>query len=1078
MSVIFKHMLKLNSGVYIKKSTQLLRTLLFIIILSIGASSSFANTSLPKNDKRSIRKKTRLAKTYFVNRNYNDAAPVLYDLLLLDRRNTELNNMLGVCYFHLESEKEKSTEYLEKAIRYTKSKNNIPLIYYYNLGKSYHVNYQFRKAIRTYNNLLNLIPREDSEYIANIEHEIDICKNAIDLTENPVNIKVENLGNLINTEYAEHSPGMTADETTMVFTSRRNGTGNQIDTDGQYFEDIYISHRVNDVWTEPEGIKILNTKDHDASISLSADGQEIYVYKAGYQNNDESDGGDIYVSKLNGDNWTKPQKLHSDINSPSKESHISISADARTIYFSSNRPGGYGKMDIYSVKKLPNGKWGPAQNLGPNINTEYDEEAPFIHHDGINLYFSSKGHKTMGGFDVFKATFDNGRWQKPVNVGFPINSTKEDIYYTPTPDGKRAYMASYREGSLGRTDIFRIQTPDSEKTGLFVLKGKLVNRKGKAIGKAKIKISLNNKTVGLYHPNTASGRFLFVINAGKQYNLEIRAESYRPLSTIMNVPEEYANKENHSVITLLPLALHLEDEEDYPENINIIDYDASRIKLKKEILTPKIDTELDDSELKKTAIQNEFSDKIEPKTNNKPTKNSNGIGLPKTILKTGLPISLPRFSKNKKAKTETQSKNKIQSEQTKTAIKTEIPISTSKTPLNQNSTKEIQTKNKIHIELPKIPVKTGIPISTPKFPINQNLKKEIQSENQPKKEIEIKEEIKLTSPIPSAPSLAPVFFTIDFNVSDSKSIAKLKEIPGIEKIESAGKNPSYVQGRFKNYKDAQKAKQVFTKKGLKDIKIRMIQGYEIVKESEPKENYYTIQILALQLPLAPEMFNQLDNVKVYQGSDGLSRFTYKKFKSLIAAKQELNRLVRIGYWDSFIQTVINGELVYPKMKFSTSTAYTIQLMSLREVKPVSYFKNLKGVNVYRDTDNIYRYTYKIFPTKAEALLALGDVLKKSYWDAFVRKAYWGEEALFAHFDTKKTYKYTIQIMALNNAKSLNYFNNLPAERLNMNKGKDGLSRYTFEAFDNKKNEKTYLKIALKKGYYDAFTRTIKWYNKH
>lgn len=950
-------MMKLNSGIHKKTSTQLLRTFLFFITIAIGINNSFASNPLSTNDKTSKRKKIKMAEMYFANKNYGEAAPILFDLLLLDRKNADFNNMLGVCYFNLESEKEKSTEYLEKAIRYTKSRNNIPLAYYYNLGKSYHINYQFSKAIRTYNNLLNLVPHKDVQYIAEIEREIEICRNAIQLTENPVNITVENLGHSINSEYAEHSPGVTADETTMVFTSRRNGTGSKVDKDGQFFEDIYLSHQVNGVWTEPEGISILNTKDHDASISISADGQEIYVYKAGYYNNNESNGGDIYVSKKNGENWTKPQKLHSDINSPSKESHISISADGRTIYFSSNRPGGYGKMDIYSVKKLPNGQWGSAQNLGPNINTIYDDDAPFIHHDGVNLYFSSKGHKTMGGFDVFKSTFENGRWNKPKNIGFPINSTKEDIYYTPTPDGKRAYMASYRKGTFGRADIFRIQTPDAENTGLFVLKGKLINTKGKPVGHAKIRLSLDNKTVGLYRPNTATGKFLFIINAGKQYNLEIRAEGYKPLSTVMNVPAEYANKENHSVITLLPLALQLEDEEDYPENMDLIDYDASKIKVDEEVV-----------------------EEIVPK-----------------------------------AKTDT------------------LP-------------KLIETK-----ELPIIkPIE-----KTPETPKTVN-KKEVSS----------------------VPPLVPLYFTIELSTSDSSILAKYKDIPEVEEIKNPENKFSYILGKYVDYEDVVKAKKELEKKGLKNVKIRMIQEDKIVKEPNQKENYYTIQILALQLPIAPEIFNKLDNVKIYQGEDGLSRYTYKKFKTLTAATHELNRLIRLGYWDSFIQTVINDKLVYPDMKFSTSTAYTIQLMSLKEARSVSYFKNLKGVNVYRDSKNIYRYSYKIFPSKYEAQLALGEVLKKNYWDAYVRKAYWGEEVLFSNFNTSKPNKYTVQIMALNNPRSLNYFKNLPLERLNMNKGKDGLSRYTYEAFENKKDAKTYIDIVFKKGYYDAFTRTIKWYNKN
>ncbi|MDE5421426.1 hypothetical protein L3073_04325 [Ancylomarina sp. DW003] len=983
-------MAKLNSGIHSKNSTQLLRTILFFIIIAIGVNNSFANNSFSTADKTSKRKKMKMAKTYFANKNYGEAAPVLYDLLLLDRKNADLNNMLGVCYYNLESEKEKSTEYLEKAIRYTKSKNNIPLVYYYNLGKSYHINYQFSKAIRTYTNLLNLVPRNDVQYIAEIEREIEVCRNAIQLTENPVNIKIENLGNLINTEYAEHSPGVTADETTMVFTSRRNGTGSKVDKDGQFFEDIYISQQVNGVWSEPKGISILNTKDHDASISISADGQEIYVYKAGYYNNNESNGGDIYVSKLNGTNWTRPQKLHTDINSPSKESHISIAADGRTIYFSSNRPGGYGKMDIYSVKKLPNGKWGPAQNLGPNINTIYDDEAPFIHHDGISLYFSSKGHKTMGGFDVFKATFEGGHWSKPKNIGFPINSTKEDIYYTPSPDGKRAYMASYRKGSYGRADIFKIETPDADNTGLFVLKGKLINTKGKPVGHARIKLSHNNKTIGLYRPNTATGKFLFIINAGKQYNLEVRAEGYRPLSTVMNVPAEYANKENHSVITLLPLSLHRNDEDDYPEEVDLIDYKTSKINLAKDTISPELKNKLEDSDLK------------DPLKIVSPAKeiNVDEKEAPKPILK--------------------------KADQTDKIIET------------------------LKSDIKKV---IAIPVITP----NTEVKKQ---------------------QIDSIASLSSIFFTIELVTSDSSLLAKLKTLPEVELVKNPENKKTYIQGRYKDYNEALKVQEVFKKHGFKEVKIRMIKQDQIVKELPKKENYYTIQILALQMPMVPEMFNYLDNVKIFNGNDGLVRYTYKKFRSLKAANIELNRLIRIGYWDSFIRTVINGELTYPEMKFSTSTAYTIQLMSLKDMRPVSYFKNLKGVNVYRDSKNIYRYSYKIFPTKSEAQLALGEVLKKSYWDAFVRKAYWAEEILFSNLLDKKSNKYTVQIMALNHPKSLNYFKNLSSERLNMNKGKDGLSRYTYGAFENKKDEKTYLDIVFKKGYYDAFTRTIKWYNQN
>jgi len=1028
-------MTELISGIHKKLSIQLLRTFLFFIILAIGVNNIQAANSFPSPNKTNNRKRTKVAKTYFANKNYGEAAPTLYDLLLLDRKNAEFNNMLGVCYFNLESEKEKSTEYLEKAIRYTKSQNNIPLVYYYNLGKSYHINYQFGKAIRTYNNLLNKVSRNDADYIAEIEREIQICQNAIDLTENPVNISVENLGDGINTEYAEHSPGVTADEATMVFTSRRNGTGSLVDTDGQFYEDIYISHQNNGVWSEPKGINILNSKDHDASISISADGQEIYVYKAGYYDNNESNGGDIYVSKLNGENWTRPQKLHSDINSTSKESHISISPDARTIYFSSNRPGGYGKMDIYTVKRLPNGQWGPAQNLGPKINTPYDDEAPFIHHDGKTLYFSSKGHNTMGGFDVFKSSFENGRWSRPMNIGFPINSTKEDIYYTPTPDGKRAYMASYRKGTYGRTDIFMIKTPDAEISGLFVLKGKLVNTKGEPVGHAKIKLSHENKTIGLYRPNTASGKFLFIINAGKQYDLEIRAEGYRPLSTVMNVPAEYANTENHSVITLLPLALHLEEEEDYPEDQDLIDYAASKINLEKDTIVPEIEPEVKKPETVKT--DSVISDKVIPEIEKTETV------IPETV------------------KTDTVKPEVVKTE-------TEIPETV------KTDTVKPETEKPVTVKPKKVIPATVIPETENPGPSYQEalpiLSAAHKTPDKPKKTDEAS-----TAPVSTT---APLLFTVELRKSDESILSNLKSLEGIQEINNPEESLSYIHGRYKDYAQAMKAKRLFEKEGMSVAKVRIIQDGKLLKELPKEENYYTIQILALQIPMDPEMFNYLDNVKIFQNKDGLSRYTYKKFKSFAAASQELNRLIRIGYWDSFIRSVINGQLIYPKMDFASSSAYTIQLMSLKEARPASYFKNLKDVKVYKDYKNIYRYTYQIYQSKAEAQIALGEVLKKNYWDAFVRKAFWAERVLFSDLKQRRDNNYTIQIMALNKAKPLNYFKNLPLDNLNVTRGKDGLSRYTYHAFEDKKDAKSHLNIAFKKGYYDAFTRTIKWYNKN
>jgi hypothetical protein len=861
-----------------------------------------------------------------------------------------------------------------------------------------------------------------------------MCKNGLELVKNPVNISIINLGNKINTEFAEHSPGVTADESTMVFTSRRNGTGNKLDIDGQYFEDIYISNKVNGIWSDPVGIKNLNTIDHDASISISADGQELYIYKAGFLNSKESEGGDIYVSKLEGNNWSEPKKLGPNINSKSKESHISISADGRTIYFSSDRPGGYGGMDVYTVSKLPNGKWGKAKNLGPAINTEYNDDAPFIHPDGKTLYFSSSGHKTMGGLDVFKSINIKGRWTTPVNIGYPINSTDDDIYYTPTPDGKRAYFASYRSGSIGRTDIFLIKTPDADKAGLFVLKGKIVTTNGQAVGTAKITVSKDDNIVGIYTPNTATGKFLFIIESGKKYDIEIVAEGFRTLRTVLNIPPEYANKENHSVITLLPLTLRSKDEPDYPQTIELIDFEESKINELGSLQSNK-DSIPDDkrfleSEIQKDSTQNLIQNNLEGEVSALSPKDTT--------------LSAISSTKNK----ETQ----------QTEISTDHPV-----------------------VLPNVIIPDKI---TNLAKIDEVIKKEIQNDPIKDNPIEDKDILPAKeSIINSKPTElravenGDLAFTLSLGNFDSPQPELFEELDGVIETLGSDKKYHYTYGKFTDYNEANKAQKTITNKGFKSATIKILSNNKLVKEQPAGEIYYTIQIMALKIPIEAEFFDNLDNVKVYVGNDGFTRFTYRKFKSYDEAVKVMNRLIRMGYWDAFVRTVINDELLYSGLKYSGSSTYTIQVMALNYPKPLSYFNDLGNVNVFIDNNGLYRYSYGTYQSKKDAIRNLGTVLRKGYWDAFVRKSLRGERTPANQLLEKENY-YTIQVMALRNARSLNYFENLGSENLKMYKGKDGLSRYTFNSFSSIDSAKSRLDFVIKKGYLDAFTREIKWYNEH
>ncbi len=1074
-------------------------------------SNSYSLSASPKKQKITDKRKYQIAEKFLVNRNYSKAAIIYKELLEKSSRNADLNFKLGLCYLNIVSEKEKSVGLLEKSIQYTSSRNNISMDVYFNLAKAYHANYQFRESIKVYKDLLQIISPQNTSFRNEIQREMKMCQNGIELMKTPVNISIINLGNKINTEYSEHSPGVTADESTMVFTSRRNGTGNKIDSDGQYFEDIFITHLVNDSWTNPVGIAKLNTIDHDASISISADGQELYIYKAGFVNSRESEGGDIYVSRLEGTEWSEPEKLAPVINSKSKESHISISADHRTIFFSSNRPGGFGGMDVYKVSKLPNGKWGRARNLGPAVNTEHDDDAPFIHPDGKTLYFSSSGHKTMGGLDVFKSVNRKGRWTTPVNVGYPINSTDDDIYYTPTPDGKRAYFASYRKGSLGRTDIFLIKTPDEEKVGLFVLKGKVVNTNGSAVINSKITVNKDGKIIGIYKPNAATGKFLFIVDAGKKYDIEIVAEGYRTLRTVLNIPPEFANKENRSVITLLPLTLRTKDEPNYTQTLELIDLEESKLSdigsLASEKDSIPDDKKFMEPEINKAKTTSTPVVPIEPNKKDSIVKNTNAE------------LSITESEKSV-TKDSVIVKDEPVIKQNDELIKKSIPVtpdsqikkldtSDSEFTLDLGNFNTPQPKlfetlagvketlgadKKYHYTYGKfkdykkaakakeVIAAKGFNAAKITILTNDNIAKKsvrgVKVESLTKHSNAL---IKKSIPATSDSKIkkldtSDLAFTLDLGNFNSPQPELFEGLDGVEETLGPDKKYHYTYGKFKDYKKAAKAKNVIATKGFKAAKIRILSNDNIVKEGKGGETYYTIQIMALNISVEAEFFDNLDNVKAFPCDDGFTRYAYKKFTSFQEAVTEMNRLIRMGYWDAFVRTVINDQLLYPGMKFSEKSTYTIQVMALRYPKALSFFSDLGKVKVFSDMNGVYRYTFKVYKNKTAAIRDLGYVLKRGYWDAFVRKSLSGEHILDINSNETDNF-YTIQVMALKNARPLNYFNNLGTDNLNIHKGEDGLSRYTFQKYRSLSEAKSQLPSVTKKGYLDAFTREIKWYNK-
>ncbi len=489
--------------------------------------------------------------------------------------NALLNFRLGVCYLHSDH-KFKALDFLNKALALNPKVD--PEIHFY-LGQSMQINYEWDNAIAEYKLYQSsLYENKDAEKVQEAKKKIGECNTGIALTAKPENVKVENLGPEVNSSNAEYNPHISADESVLIFTSRRNDTyGGAVDKyDDHYFEDIYISEKVNDQWTKARNIgPPVNTKSHDAAAGISADGHTLFVFKG------DRNAGDIMVSQLGNGRWTKPEDISKLVNSDAHESSACLSSDGNILYFVSDMPGGYGGRDIYKSKwNLGRQEWGEPQNLGVAINTPYDEEGVFIHPDGKTLYFSSKGHKTMGGYDIFISRFEKGRWSEPQNIGSPINTPDDDVFFEVSASGIHGYYASFKKEGMGEKDIYMVtfNAPTITLSKMAILKGVVTDANtGKPLNARIELIDLSkNEHIGVFNTDVKTGKYLVSLPSGVNYAAVIYADGYLFESENFNLPDTASYKEFHMDMKLKPLS------EGNAIVLNNIFFDTDKFDLKTE----------------------------------------------------------------------------------------------------------------------------------------------------------------------------------------------------------------------------------------------------------------------------------------------------------------------------------------------------------------------------------------------------------------------------------------------------------------------------------------------------------------
>ena len=464
-------------------------------------------------------------------------AEILADRLMeINPESSNYNYRKGFLMLEIRKDYENAISHFKKAIlntnpnfdMYSPREESAPTDAYFHLATCYHLNEEIDKAEENYNKFIE-VSKKKSELIPTAQLRLKQCAVARSLMAAPVEVYLKNIGPEINTEYPEYSPVVSLDGSALYFTSRRDWPNKETEdfrdpAINQYPEDVYVSYKDFDsVWSTPVKLDFCQPRRNEATIALSTDERKIYLYE------DSTGNGDIYFTDFYHAKFQDITKLETkDVNTKYWETHCMMSHDKQFFFLVSDRDGGFGGRDIYIMKKQDDGSWGEPINLGPNINSEYDEDSPFISVDNNTLYFSTNGEKSIGGFDIMTSTVDEmGVWKEAVNLGYPFNSTNDDIFYTTTIDGKKGYLTSFRKDGYGEKDIYEVYNDYLGVQDVAVLKGVIKTVDDKpipedfAINVRMVCVDCDeNSNKKLVYPRLRDGVFMTGLEPCKTYRLE------------------------------------------------------------------------------------------------------------------------------------------------------------------------------------------------------------------------------------------------------------------------------------------------------------------------------------------------------------------------------------------------------------------------------------------------------------------------------------------------------------------------------------------------------------------------------
>lgn len=871
-------------------------------IVVLLAITTLAITAYSQKNVKAIKKLFIKAEEHLLYEEYEQALPVYLELIDKGWDNANIHFKIGMCYINIPGQIKQAIPYLEKSTQNVSAKvkegnykeQKAPEEAWFYLAKAYRINNVFDKAIETYKKYKTTLSPSDVYYHDFLDLQIKTCETAKEMIKNPINFVQE--VSPFNEDGKNYNPAISGNGKSASFTTYQEVRDPKTGVEN-FFEIVYYGQSDGHEWGKFTDISFdIESDGYFSTLSMNYEGNYMLLYRNDYGI------GNIYYTKKEGNKWLPVKKLNKSINSRSNETHACISKDGNTMYFVSDKSGGIGDKDIYVSYKDNRGHWGTPLNLGDVINTEFKEETPFIAEDGKTIYFASEAHNSMGGYDIFKSVKDaNGNWSQPQNLGYPINSAADDLFYLPIGDGSTAYMAridknssqskiykitypkterivevvadnntptdniaTETENTTDNDDSIKPQTESKPKTKTIVvpseynLKGKLTLSDNKELNSSfYIHVSKpDGEVIAAISPNIVNGEFITKIKHGS-YKVKVYGDGYEPAEKNVFISESEQNPDVLTNIILKPI--EVSTGEYYTIKSILFDYNSDQLKREAQIEVEKLAQLMNkNNNLYIEVVGNTDSHGSDEYNKNLSIRRARAVVS--YINRTG--VNAERFV-------------------TKGAGKENF-IAINKNPDGSDNPEGRKLNRRVDIKIIN--------------PNNDNIT--VENIYVPD-ELLFKEQLTYTIMLMESEKVLPVSY---FGKSG-------ENINNVWMFQSPG-GYLYTVGQFKHKSDALQLMNLVVDAGFPNAKIISSLEYdELVtkssnfyknKMSSTDKQVYTIQLMALKKTIEKGQFKGLNNVKEIKCADEYIRYFYGEYIGKISAKQALNDVIDKGYTTAFV----------------------------------------------------------------------------------------------------------------------------------------------------------------------------------